>query len=418
MMSNTYLPRIGGVANSVKAFTDEYRKRGHRTIVVAPDYEGKDEDETDVVRIPSIQHLSGIDYSVMLPIPGFLESHLKDFKPDIVHSHHPFLIGSTAQRVSVRFGIPLVFTHHTRYELYTHYTPVESSKMKKFITALSCGYENLCDCVIAPSESIREILLERGVTSPIKIVPTGVYVNEYKNGDGGQIRDKYNIPQDAFVAGYVGRIAQEKNLIFLSKAVVKFLKKNKNAYFLLVGKGPVKDRIRQYVKEKGLSERVILTGPLTGDELINAYHALDVFVFASHTETQGMVITEAMAAQLPVVALDATGIREVVSNGENGYLIKKQSKKDFADALSGISELTDEKREMMKQRALETAEKFSMQNSADSMLDIYRDTVKDYNMAAAKDESFWQNALKQVKTELSMFNNALKAVDEALSGKS
>lgn len=418
MMSNTYLPRIGGVANSVKAFTDEYRQRGHRTVVVAPDYEGKDEDETDVIRIPSIQHFSSIDYSVMLPIPGFLESQLKDFKPDIIHSHHPFLIGSTAQRVSGRFGIPLVFTHHTRYELYTHYTPVESSKMKKFITALSCGYENLCDCVIAPSESIRDILLERGVTSPIKIVPTGVYVNEYNNGDGGQTRDKYNIPQDAFVAGYVGRIAQEKNLIFLSQAVVKFLKKNKNAYFLLVGKGPVKEQIHKYVKDKGVSERVILTGPLRGKDLINAYHALDVFVFASHTETQGMVITEAMAARLPVVALDATGIREVVSNGDNGFLIKKESKKDFAEALSKIAGFSNEKTERMKQRAYATAEKFSMQNSVSSMLDIYRDTVKDYNKAAPKDESFWQTALQQVKTELSMFNNALKAVDEALSGKS
>ena len=121
MMTNTFSPHVGGVARSFQSFTNGYRKQGHRVLVVAPEYENMPEKEVDVIRIPAIQHFNRSDFSVVLPIPGFLTSVVEKFRPGIVHAHHPFLIGGTALRVAHTLELPLIFTHHTMYEQYTHY---------------------------------------------------------------------------------------------------------------------------------------------------------------------------------------------------------------------------------------------------------------------------------------------------------
>src|SRR3990172_3888517 len=123
MFTNTYTPHVGGVARSVEAFSGAYRRRGHRVLVVAPEFADQPQHEEDVVRIPAIQNFNGSDFSVVLPVPGSLDDVLDAFKPDIVHAHHPFLLGNTAVRVARFRELPLVFTHHTLYEQYTHYVP-------------------------------------------------------------------------------------------------------------------------------------------------------------------------------------------------------------------------------------------------------------------------------------------------------
>src|SRR5690606_8780838 len=159
---------------SVEAFTAEYRKLGHRVLVVAPEFSGLPDHEFDVVRIPAIQKFNASDLSFALPMPTGLTDILEDFAPDIIHSQHPFLLGNTALRFARYFDRPLVFTHHTLYEQYTHYVPGDLPLFKRFIVELATRYANLCDQVFAPSESIRDILVRRGVSAPIKVVPTGV----------------------------------------------------------------------------------------------------------------------------------------------------------------------------------------------------------------------------------------------------
>ena len=152
MMTNTCTPHVGGVARSVERFTSEYRRRGHRVLVVAPIFENMPSQEVDVVRIPAIQHFSGSDFSVVLPIPAFLISAVEAFEPDIVHSHHPFLVGGTALRIAHLHETPLVFTHHTMYEQYTHYVPGNSAVLKRFVIKLTTSYANekrYCPCLFA-----------------------------------------------------------------------------------------------------------------------------------------------------------------------------------------------------------------------------------------------------------------------------
>ncbi len=413
MMTNTFTPFVGGVARSVTAFAQECRRAGHRVVIVAPVFEGSPESEEDVIRIPAIQHFNGGDFSVALPIPGYLSLHLERFRPDIVHSHHPHLLGNTAVRIAGRFGCPLVFTHHTMYEHYLHYVPAEAKRLQQFVVSLVTGYCNLCDHVIAPSQSVAGVLRRRGVETPVSVVPTGVDVQRFGDGNGRRFRRSMGISQKAFVAGYVGRLAPEKNLPFLAEAVCRFLARRKDAQFLVVGSGPSEDAIRERIDQHELSDRLYFTGSLDGQDLVDAYHAMNVFVFASYTETQGMVLTEAMAAGKPVVALDGPGVREVVKDRSNGRLLKRHSVGGFAAAIAQIASASPQRRDVLAQAALETAQRFSMDRCARKLLDVYRHVLKQQPLGS-RDESVWHQASEEVKAEWELLKNMAEAVTHAL----
>ncbi len=413
MMTNTYLPHVGGVANSVNTYTQQLRKLGHHVIVVAPHFEGENEYEEDVIRIPALQQIKGSEFSMILPIPGFLDKKLRDFKPDIVHSHHPFFVGSVAVRIASKYNVPLIFTQHTMYEHYTHYGPA-IPRMKAFVINLSVGYANMCNYVIAPSKSFARILKLRGVKVPIEVVPTAVDIEKFQNGNGQQFRTAMNIPPNAFTIGHTGRLEPEKNMDFLIKAVAMFLHKNSNAHFLLVGYGTLEKQLKEIFYFEGLSDRVHFVGKLTGQSLIDAYHAMDTFVFASKTETQGIVLAEAMAAGIPVIALDATGASDVVENGINGYLVKSEDIESFAAACCQISQLPKEVIDDFKIAARNTAEDFNIQNFTIKINSIYERMFEIKNTVFTRDESVWRNAVEQIAAEWNLLANFMVSVGDAL----
>ncbi|HEY8569919.1 glycosyltransferase [Microbulbifer sp.] len=375
MLTNTYLPHVGGVARSVEAFCREYRKLGHKVLVVAPEFAEKIDHELDVVRIPAIQNFNGSDFSVALPLSGELTDRLDFFEPDLVHSHHPFLLGMTALRIARSRELPLIFTHHTLYERYTHYVPADSETLKRFVIELATRYGNLASMVFAPSESVADLLRERGVKKPVVVVPTGVQLENYRNGDGAAARQQYGIPESAFVVGHLGRLAEEKNLDFLSEAVLELMRRNENIHFLVVGSGPLQQRIQHLFDAQNLAPRLHLTGTLQGEAQRDAYSAMNVFGFSSTSETQGMVLTEAMAAGVPVVALDASGSREVVEDHINGRLVLKHCPREFIAALQWVHDLTPEEYQNLHRAALQTAERFSMENCAATALHHYQSLV-------------------------------------------
>ncbi|HSP57954.1 MAG TPA: glycosyltransferase, partial [Halomonas sp.] len=315
MFTNTYLPIVGGVSESVQRLKQRLQEMGHRVLLVAPRLEGQPRKEVDVVRVAAVQHFNGSDFSLPVPIPGQLYDDIEAFEPDIVHSHHPFLLGDTAARAAETYGLPLVFTHHTLYEHYTHYVPGDSPRMRRFAIALATQYTWLCDEVIAPSESIRDLLLERNANPVLSVVPSGVNTVRFADGEGQRWREPLGIPAGAYVIGHLGRLAREKNLAFLAEAVCRALVALPEAHFLVVGEGEARRFMRDIAQTHGVAARCHFTGRLQGQALIDAYHAMDVFAFASHSETQGMVVAEAMAAGLPVVAVSAPGVSEVVRDG-------------------------------------------------------------------------------------------------------
>ena len=413
MMTNTYTPHVGGVARSVQSFVDGYRRRGHRVLVVAPEFPDTPEEEQGVIRLPAIQRFNGSDFSVVLPVPGYLSASLDEFEPDVIHSHHPFLVGSTALRAAQARRCPLVFTHHTMYEQYTHYVPGDSDILKRFVIRLSTSYANLCDLVFAPSESVAGLLRRRGVRRPVEVIPTGVRREDFAAGDGARFRRAMGIPADARVVGHLGRLAPEKNLEFLAGAAARLLEADPRAWFLVVGEGPSAGEIRRILAGRGVADRLCLAGKRVQPELADAYHAMDVFAFASLSETQGMVLAEAMAAGLPVVAVDAPGVREVVRDGRNGYLLPSLDEAAFADALQGLFRHLAEDPAPWREAVARTAVDYSLERAVDRALRGYASLGETSAGERQEADDAWQASMRRIRAEWDLIKGMAQAAGAA-----
>jgi len=414
MLTNTYPPVVSGVARSIVAFDQEFRRLGHDVRIIAPEADQPLDDPPHILRVPAIQHFNGSDFPLPVPSPSLVSSAMDEFRPDIVHTHHPFFMGNTAMRLARSREVPLVFTYHTMYDHYMHYAAAPDSPVaSKFISSLAAGFANLCDAVIAPSQSVADLLRERGVESRLEIIPTGVDVPHFAQGDGPAFRARHGIPAKAFVVGYVGRLAPEKNLGFLARAVARFLKDSPQAHFLVVGGGESENEIREVLAQAGLADRLHLAGCCDGQELIDGYHALDVFAFASQSETQGMVLTEAMAAGKPVVALAGPGVRDVVQDRVNGRLLDVEDAAAFATALVAIADASRVERAALIRAARNTAKRFSMPRQARRALALY-DSLRAELPHGDEGPAIWHRARRRIETELALWSNAAHAASQAL----
>lgn len=417
MFTNTFRPHVGGVANSVAAFAQDLRSRGHQVMVVAPTFPGLDQAEdqrNSVIRVPAIQNFNGSDFSVRLLLPGQFSHQLDQFAPDIIHCHHPFLLGDAAMRTARHRGLPLVFTHHTLYERYTHYVSFDAPVMQRFVIELATRFANLCRTVIAPSESIAELLKQRGVTTPCRVVPTGVDTEFFGNGKRERFRQKNAIDPEAIVFGHLGRLAPEKNLDFLARAMIIACRSLEQGIFLVAGAGPSAAKIKTRFADAGLADRLIMVGGLQGDDLADCYAAMDLFVFASTSETQGMVLTEAMAAGQPVIALDAPGAREVVEDRRNGRLLP-QSVDTEEFALAVTSSIADrDGLDAWREQALQTAERFSRQASAQRLEDVYREALEPRPANKEANLDAWDALLESVHAEWDLVRSKIGAAVDAV----
>lgn len=413
MMTNAYLPLVGGLERSIEFFTEEYRKRGHRVVIVAPEYENSPLNEVDVIRVPALKNFYGSKFSVKLPLEGLFSKPLGDFKPDVIHAHHPFLMGETALRLAYKKKVPLVFTHHSLYEENVG----DSEAVKKFVTELATGYANCCDYVIAPSESVAGLIRERGVKTQIMVIPTGLHLNQYKGG-AGNFRERSKIAKDAFVVGYVGRFSPEKNMPFLARAIASFLKRERGAVFLAVGSGPSEEELLKYFKKQKLEGQLFLVGEMKGEKLIEAFQAIDVFAFSSHSETQGMVLNEAMAAGTPVVGLDAPGVRDIVRDKVNGRLVAHESEEEFIKALSWVLQRTPAERRILNAAAKKTAKEFSMPRCASKALRLYESLQAEKGFQRKAEEKDWFPFTQRVEAEWGLLCNFTRAAMAAAFGTS
>jgi len=414
MMTNTYAPMVGGVEESIRSFTCEFEKLGHEVMIVAPDCEGAPPDEVGVIRLRAIQNFNNSHFSIALPMSGLLQELMKTFVPDIIHCHHPFWMGDIALRLSSQFRIPLVFTYHTMFEQHMHYLPVQNEGTKRFIIELFAGYANLASQVIVPSESVHAILLERGVKTPMAVVPTGVDLQKFSKGNGAAVRKRLGIPSNAVVIGHVGRLALEKNLEFLASSVAAYLKKETKVHFLVGGEGPLKAKIREIFSKQGAGKRLHLAGVLKDQALVDCYHAMDIFAFASLSETQGIVLVEAMAAGVPVVAIDASGVREVVKDGYNGRLVFEEDQDHFLAALSWCLGQPSGEFQQMKKNAQAATKEFAVGLCADRMLKVYQEVrARDFALPDQKD-SAWNSLTDRLRNEWDMFKNMMHAGGAAM----
>jgi len=311
--ADSYKPYLSGVTNSMELLVKELRELGHKVYIFAPRYPGHVDTDPDIIRFPSLptrypKFRLAIPYIQRLP------------EVDLIHSHSPFQIGMLARYVAHRRHVPLVYTFHTLFTRYVHYAkfvpePLSKLAMVNYIREFC----RRCDLIISPSEMSRRVLRVWGVKNRVEVVPSGVDMHRVSLANPAEaraaIRKKYHIPATATVLLYVGRVSKEKNISFLLKAFERI--KDDNVYLLLVGGGPMLEEIK---KGKGKIKNLVLTGEINYPEVLSYYAVGDLFVFSSTTETQGLVLAEAKALGLPVVALFAGGLVDTVRSGEDGYL--------------------------------------------------------------------------------------------------
>jgi 1,2-diacylglycerol 3-alpha-glucosyltransferase len=339
------------------------------------------------------------------------------FQPDVVHAHHPFLLGTSGQAIASAQNVPLVYTHHTRYSVYIETKTNWPRAIEDAIIELVINYCGLCDTVIAPSEGIRHMLREAGVSRPIEVLPTGVDCERFVGGDGVAARRRLGIPENAFVIGHVGRLAPEKNCQFLAQATGEFLRVSPEAWLLIVGTGSEMEGMREVLQGLGVIDRVCFAGLMQDQELVDAYSAMNVFAFASHSETQGMVLTEAMAAGLLVVAVRGTGVNDLIQHEKNGWVVAGDNVEQFVTCLKEAQQLTGECESRTRAAIRATVEENTMRRCAERLVEIYQHAIDKHREArSSEDPSHWDAMLRTWAAAWDRWVMRAKAVRAATAG--
>ncbi|MFX4260704.1 glycosyltransferase family 4 protein [Pelotomaculum propionicicum] len=396
VFTDSYLPYTSGVVRSIQTFNEELTRLGHEVYIFAPSYKNCSS-ESRVFRFASIPSPTNPDFTLALPFSLKLRPTIKQLNLDLIHVHSPFLLGRLGARYARKIDVPLVFTYHTLYEQYVHYVPfaqsgskdiaqIAQSVSKDLAQKVSRDFCNLCDLVIAPTGIVANYLLEIGVKTDLKVVPTGIKTAEYKKGEREWLQKHYSVSAGDKVLLFVGRLGQEKNIPFLLESF-KIIKNNvKNSVLVIVGGGPEEEELKNMAVDLDLGDSVIFTGTLTPQDVINCYAGSSLFVFSSVTETQGIVIAEAKAAGLPVVAVRAYGVSEMVEDGVDGYLTDLAAEQ-FADKI--ITLLNNEQLRLeMGKKAEKNAERLDSANCTSMLLKCYRSLKDDCEAGHVKiDES-------------------------------
>lgn len=334
MLSDVYFPRVNGVSTSIETFRAALAEQRVTVRLVAPDYAAASADE-DIVRVAG------------RPVPGDPEDRLMSWRRlravvereaehcDLIHIQTPFLAHYAGLWAARRYAKPVLATYHTFFEEYLHHYAhwLPAPWLKGLARRLSRAQCNDLDAVIVPSTAMRERLLAYGVRAPLHILPTGIPTSRFAQGNGRRFRALHGIPAARPVALYVGRVAHEKNIELLLQAMLRAHRDLPELLLLITGEGPALPALKEQARRLGLGEAVRFLGYLDRQrELPDCYAAADVFAFASRTETQGLVLLEAMAAGLPVVALAAMGTRDILA-AERGARVAADDPEHFAGRL-------------------------------------------------------------------------------------
>ena len=341
-ISDVYFPRVNGVSTSIRTFRRELQAIGHEVVVVAPAYsESATEQEEGIVRIPArAVPLDPEDRLMHSRALREVPTRLGPLAFDLVHIQTPFAAHYAGLRIARELGIPCVATYHTFFEEYLyHYVPfAPRALMRAFARLFSRRQGNQVDALIVPSRAMLSALTAYGVRSPMTVLPTGLSLDEFAGGDGASFRRVHGIPADRPLLVHVGRVAFEKNIDFLLRTLDCVRLRHPDVLLLIVGEGPALPRLKAIARSLGLDANVQFIGYLDrATTLLDCYRAGDVFVFSSRTETQGLVLLEAMALGVPVVAIAEMGAIDILEAGQ-GALVAPAEEHAFSEAVCRLLE--------------------------------------------------------------------------------
>jgi glycosyltransferase involved in cell wall biosynthesis len=379
LVTDTYFPRINGVSFSTQTFAAEFAKLGHEVHIYAPAFPDAVDEALpyQVHRFPSWYLF--FDPEDRLGHPGGDKKLIQQFldaKFDIVHTQTPFTIGKPAVKWARQSGSKVIHTYHTLFAAYVeHYLWfIPKALSIWYAKTTSRKYCDSCDLIITPSSEMKNVLLSYNVAKPIEVIPTGIQLNRFDGQDPKRFREAKGYKPEDKVLMFMGRVADEKNIDFLLEVFQDLVPKVPNLKFLIAGAGPAKEKLENKVKAMGLSDLVLFTGYIVKDDWRDCYAGADLFLLASVTETQGLVVSEAMAAGTPVVAVGEMGIKDVMASGKGG-IMTRLDKKEYTDAVYRM--MTDEAfYKEKKAEARPEAENWSSTSMAKKMLATYERLLK------------------------------------------
>jgi glycosyltransferase involved in cell wall biosynthesis len=387
-LSDVYFPRVNGVSTSMLTFRRDLQALGHSIMLVVPDYPGGTEraasaagvaDDAQIIRVPSRQvPRDPEDRLVSRGRILALTPRLREFAPDVIHIQTPFVAHYAGVELARRLGVPVLETYHTYFEHYLqHYVPA----LPKALLRLLARRFTLSQCaavaaVISPSAQMAAALRAYGVTTPIEVLPTGLPPQSFVRGNGARFRLREGIAAQRPLALFVGRLAHEKNIDFLLRMMQRLVARVPDVLLVLAGEGPARARCAALAARLGVAQHVHFVGYMDRTStLLDCYAAADAFVFASRTETQGLVLLEALAQGTPVVSTAVMGTVDVLADA-GGAVVVQEDERAFAAAVAGVLQ-DPARREELSRRARDDAARWSSMAMARRLLHIYERLAAD-----------------------------------------
>lgn len=377
MISDVYFPRVNGVSTSIQTTLTALNHLGHEVTLIAPAYPHSSDDPEYLIRLPSRQVMFDPEDRLMhWRELQRITKGLASERFDLLHIHTPFAAHFAGVRMARRLGIPVVETYHTFFEQYLeHYIPFLPGPLLRLAARrLTVNQGNAVDALISPSHAMRDQLLGYGVRTPIEVIPTGIDLDAWRAPQAPDPRTMLGLSADQPLLLFVGRLAFEKNIEFLLDMFQRVLKQRPDARLVLAGEGPAESRLRKKVEQMGMRDEVRFVGYLPRDGALQAlYRTANAFVFSSTTETQGLVLIEALALGLPVVAVAEMGTRDIVREGE-GCLVAPHEVGAFAQRVLEVIEHPQHAAQLAA-RAIIAADEWQEDRVAARLVAFYKQTL-------------------------------------------
>lgn len=386
MISDVYFPRINGVSTSIETFRKEMINLGHQITLLVPAYPDEIEDDPDIIRFPS-RYLV-FDHEDRMLKPFVALKRMDEFKQasyDIIHIQTPFIAHYLGIKLAQRLAIPCIETYHTYFEEYLfHYLPLIPKNALRYLarkfTSIQC---NQVEQVIVPSTAMKEKLIEYRVTAPIQVLPTGINIDKFQCTDATNFMHQHNIDCKRPRLVHVGRIAHEKNIKFLIDVLKQVKQSNPDILLIVAGEGPALKHIKAYAKKLGLEDNIIFIGYLDRNtHLLSCYRSGEIFLFSSRTETQGLVLLEAMSLGVPVISIAVMGTKDILQ-AQQGAVISPDDVEQFAERVSLL--IRDEAlRQQLSYEASNYAHEWSAKTMAVKQLKLYDDVIQTHQEKKSK----------------------------------
>jgi 1,2-diacylglycerol 3-alpha-glucosyltransferase len=376
MLTDVYFPRINGVSTSIETFRTDLTGENVAVRLVAPEYPEERPGE-HTWRVPSRR----LPFDPEDRLMRWSDLHKVSRQAasngvDLIHVQTPFAAHYAGVGLARETKVPVIATYHTHFEEYIqHYLPLLPRPWLKAAARRLARHQcNALDAVVVPSPAMRDTLADYGITAPMHVLPTGIPIDQFAAGDGARFRARHAIPADQPVALYVGRVAHEKNIGFLLQAMTYALWQRPDLLLVIAGEGPALQSLQRQVSELRIDHHVRFVGYLDRkQELPDCYAAASVFVFASRTETQGLVLLEAMAAGLPVFAIAHLGTTSILES-QRGAVVAPEDPEAFGKALR---DLVGNRASLARMAAdgRDFAREWSAPERARQLADLYRSLV-------------------------------------------